>query len=104
MTSGKRAQAVAIGAISTPSRELALYCRTRAGQLTPGIDHEGAQAEDAIPRRPPTVPENRCPDCGTAELTYGRRVCQVCGPLRILAAREAPPSLAAASPQPEAGS
>jgi Protein of unknown function (DUF4031) len=105
VTSGKRAQAFAMGAISMPSRELARYCRTRAGQPTPSIDHEGAQAEDAIPRRPRTVPENRCPDCGTAELTCGRRVCQACGLLRILAPRGAQPSpAAAASPQIEAGS
>jgi hypothetical protein len=104
LTSGKRAQALAMAAVSMPSRELARYCRTRAGQLTPRIDHEGARAEDAIARRPRTVPENPCPDCGTAELTYSRRVCQARGLLRILATRGTPPSPgAAASPQAEAG-
>jgi len=105
VTSGKRAQALAMGAISMPSRELALYCRARAGQPTqPSSDQKGAQAEDAIPRRHRSVPENLCPDCGTAELTYGREVCQACGLLRILAAEGAPPSRRAASPQTEAGS
>lgn len=105
VTSGKRAQALEMGAISMPSRELALHCRTRAGQLTPSIDHEGARGEDALPRRPRTAPEKLCPDCGTAGLTYGRRVCQACGLLRILAPRGAQPSPgAAASPQLEAGS
>src|SRR5262249_51791601 len=83
-TSGKRAQALEMGAISMPSRELALHCRARAGQLTPSIDHEGARGEDALPRRPRTAPEKLCPDCGTAGLTYGRRVCRACGLLRIL--------------------
>jgi hypothetical protein len=103
VTSGKRAQALGTGAISMPSRELALYCRTREGQPAPRIDHQGARAEDAIPRRPRTVPENLCPECGTAGLTSGRRVCQACGLLRTLATRGAQPSPgAAASPQAEA--
>jgi NMD protein affecting ribosome stability and mRNA decay len=27
-----------------------------------------------------------CPDCGTAELTYGRKVCQACAVVRSLSA------------------
>lgn len=29
--------------------------------------------------------EGKCPDCGTAELTCGREVCQACAVVRILA-------------------
>jgi ribosomal protein L32 len=28
--------------------------------------------------------KSRCPDCGTAELTHGHRVCQACGVLQLL--------------------
>jgi hypothetical protein len=85
LTSGKRAQALAMGALSMPSRELALYCRARAGQPTPASsDPRSAPAEERNQRRRRAAPEHPCPDCGTAELTHGREVCQACAALRNL--------------------
>ena len=105
VTSHKRAQALAMGAISMPSRELARYCRARGGQRAqPDRDMGGGQAEGACMRQRRAVPGNPCPDCGTAGLTYGRGVCQACGLLPALAAGQTQPSAGPVSPRHEAGS
>jgi hypothetical protein len=87
VTSGKRAQALAMGALGVSSRELALRCRARAGQAAqPGGDIWVGRDEGASAPRRRAAPENPCPGCGTAELTHGRQVCQACGVLRTLRA------------------
>jgi hypothetical protein len=105
VTAGKRAQALAMGAVDVSSRELTLYCRGRAGQAAqPSGDMGGGRDEGASAPRRRATPENPCPDCDTAELTNGREVCQACGLLRILASRDAQPTSGHASSQIEAGS
>jgi hypothetical protein len=39
---------------------------------------------------PATVPEGKCPGCRTAELTYGRTICQACAVSEFIAARVVP--------------
>jgi hypothetical protein len=34
---------------------------------------------------PPPAQPGKCPDCRTADLAYGREVCQACSVVRILA-------------------
>lgn len=100
VTSPKRAQALALGAISMPARELASYCRARADQPTqPRGDRGHSRDEDASARRR-AAPANPCPHCGTAELTHGRQVCQACGLLRSLrpAPKRAWPDLSHGNP------
>jgi hypothetical protein len=105
VTSVKRAQPLGMGAISVSSRELARYCRARASQpVQPGGDMGGRRHEGASSLRRRAAPENPCPDCGTAELTHGRQVCQACGLPPILTARAAPPPGGPTSLQLEAGS
>lgn len=105
VTSGKRAQALAQGAVSMSPRELAVYCRARAGQPSHASrDSAGGRDEGTSTRRRRAAPENPCPASGTAELTHGREASQACGPLRILAARQAQPSIGPALPQLGAGS
>ena len=84
LTSPRQAQALALGAISMPSRELARYCRARADQpIQPG-GHVGHSRDQGAGARRRATPENPCPGCGTAELTHGRQVCQACDLLRAL--------------------
>jgi hypothetical protein len=105
VTSGKLAQALAMGAAGVSPRELALYCRARDGRAAqPSGGMRSGRDEGANAPRRRAAPEKPCPDCGTAELTHGREVCQARGLLRILAAREAQPSSRPVSPQLEAGS
>ena len=92
VTSGKQAQALAMGAVSVPSRELATYSRARSGRAAqPSSATRGPWAEVAGPRARRAAPEHPCPGCGTAELTHGREVCQACGLLRTLAPPAAAP-------------
>lgn len=35
-------------------------------------------------RSRPEIPEGKCPACRTADLTYGRTLCQGCGLLKIV--------------------
>jgi len=105
VTSGKRAQALAMGAISVSSRELARYCRARDDQpVQPGGDMGGGRHEGASTLRRRAAPEIPCPGCGTAELTHGCQSCQACGLPPILTARAAPPPGGPTSLQLEAGS
>lgn len=104
LTSKKPVQALTMGAVGASSRELALDCRardSRAAQPSGGIG-SGRDEGASTPRRR-AAPENPCPDCGTAELSHGREVCQARGLLQILATREEQPSCWPVSPQLEAG-
>lgn len=58
----------------------------------------GIRCDDHKPRGllvPPAVPglvtgeAGKCPRCGTAALTYGRKICQACGLLASLSDEEA---------------
>jgi hypothetical protein len=33
------------------------------------------------------VPAGKCPDCTTADLTYGRTICQACSAVQLMKAR-----------------
>jgi len=35
------------------------------------------------------VPSGKCPVCGTADLTYGREICQACAAVQLINARRA---------------
>jgi hypothetical protein len=35
------------------------------------------------------VPSGKCPGCGTADLTYGREICQACAAVQLINARRA---------------
>jgi hypothetical protein len=94
-----------MGAVGVSPRELTLYCQRRADQaVQPSGDMGGGRDEGASAPCRRAAPENPCPDCGTAELTNGREVCQACGLLRILSSRDAQPPSGPVSSQIGAGS
>jgi hypothetical protein len=49
-----------------------------------GLPAPVGRSQDGEPRRPPRrSPDNPCPGCQTAELTYGRQICQACAVLGV---------------------
>jgi Protein of unknown function (DUF4031) len=108
VTRSKRALAISYGAQPVTWREAGeiLAAREAGGLYVPLArrgQRERATAQAPAPRRR-AAPERPGPGCGTTELTHGREVCQACGLLQTLAAREAQPSAGPVWPQIEAGS
>lgn len=40
--------------------------------------------------KPAAPQDGTCPECGTAELTSGRAVCQACTAVKLIRARDSP--------------
>jgi hypothetical protein len=108
VTRSKRALAISHGAQPVTWREAGEMLAAREpGELYVPLAQRGQRehaAADAPAQRRRAAAERACPDCGMANLTHGREVCQACGLLRTLAAREPQPSDWPGSPQIEAGS
>jgi len=70
-------------------REAAITAAERAAQppQPPAASHPGTPGRPARGRA--ATRPGMCPDCGTAQLTCGRAICQACGALRLLRGRDA---------------
>jgi hypothetical protein len=78
VTAGKRAQAVKLGAVEVAALDAPRMMRER--------DARNAARRPA--EQQPGTPAGKCPDCTTADLTYGRTVCQACSAVKLIRARE----------------
>lgn len=108
VTRSKRELAISYGAQPVTWRKACEMLAAREpGELYVPFVQRGQReraAADAPASRRRAAPERPCPECGTADLTHGREVCQACGLLRTLAAGEAQPFAGPVWPQIEAGS